>query len=267
MQNFYNYGVDKLSYTDEGKGPDTLLLLHGFGEDNQIWKNQVIFLSKYFRVIAPNLPGVHCKPIPLHHSQAPTLNLYVELLHEFMHYLKIDSYCVIGHSMGGYIGLELTDIYFNHVTGLGLIHSTTYADKEAKKISRLKVAEFIQEFGTLKYLETATANLFATNFKKMHPEIIQDVIDAASDISSEAMIQFVMAMKNRKERTPVLIQKIIPVLMVVGEEDIAVPLEDSLAQTKLLSEQYVTLLHGVGHMGMLEDSGAVNQAIYNFLKK
>lgn len=264
---YYHYGVDELAYFDTGKGNQTtLLFIHGFGEDHCIWKAQIQYLSQYYRIIAPNLPGVHCKPLSIHHSQAPQINMYVEIMHELMHHLNIEQYYVMGHSMGGYIGLAFADYYTNHVMGLGLIHSTTYADSDAKKASRLKVAEFLEEHGTLKYLETATANLFSNQFKEEHPDQIQTVIDSASDISKEAMIQFVMAMRNRRAHSHLLTQKRIPIWMIVGKEDIAVPFEDSQAQIELLPKKNVLILEQVGHMGMLEATDKVNLAIHQFIQ-
>ena len=264
---YYHYGVDELAYFDTGKGNQTtLLFIHGFGEDHCIWKAQIQYLSQYYRIIAPNLPGVHCKPLSIHHSQAPQINMYVEIMHELMHHLNIEQYYVMGHSMGGYIGLAFADYYTNHVMGLGLIHSTTYADLDAKKASRLKVAEFLEEHGTLKYLETATANLFSNQFKEEHPDQIQTVIDSASDISKEAMIQFVMAMRNRRAHSHLLTQKRIPIWMIVGKEDIAVPFEDSQAQIELLPKKNVLILEQVGHMGMLEATDKVNLAIHQFIQ-
>lgn len=275
MLHYYDYGEDQLAYFDEGnkeestptnKKKSTLLLIHGFGEDHNIWKNQIEFLSQYYRVIAPNLPGVHCKPLSIHHSHAPSLRNYVEVLHELMHSLDIDKYYVLGHSMGGYIGLAFADYYVNHVIGLGLIHSTTFEDSPAKKESRLKIAEFLLEHGTQKFLETATQNLFGNNFKKAHPDKIQDVIVSASDISPETMVQFVMAMRNRPPHTHLLSQNRFPIWMIVGEEDIAVPLEDALQQTQLLPPHHVMILQQVGHMGMLEATEQVNHALLGFIQ-
>ncbi|MEK0423120.1 MAG: hypothetical protein RLZ95_1030 [Bacteroidota bacterium] len=267
MLHYYDYGVDQLSYFDEGDSrKTTLLLIHGFGEDHCIWKNQIEFLSKYFRVIAPNLPGVHCKPLTIHHTHKPSINNYVEVMHELMHHLQIEKYYVVGHSMGGYIGLAFANYYVNHVIGLALVHSTTFEDSVAKKESRLKVAEFIQEHGTRKFLETSTQNLFGNIFKKANPHIIQDLIDSVSDISPEAMIQFVMAMRNRISHAHMLREQRIPVWMIVGEEDIAVPIEDSLQQTQLLPEKNVIVLREVGHMGMLEAPDEVNNALLKFIQ-
>ncbi len=271
MLHYYDYGEDQLAYFDEGntnvnKGKPAILLIHGFGEDHCIWKQQIEFLSNFYRVIAPNLPGVHCKPLHIHHSHAPSIRNYVEVMHELMHSLHIEKYYVLGHSMGGYIGLAFADYYVNHVIGLGLIHSTTYEDSPAKKESRLKVAEFIQEYGTQKFLETSTQNLFGNAFKQAHPDKIQDVMDSVSDVSPEAMVQFVMAMRNRSAHTHMLTQQHIPIWMIVGEEDIAVPFEDSMQQTQLLPPNHVIVLKQVSHMGMLEATEQVNNALLGFIQ-
>ena len=262
----YNYGIDELAYYDQGKGEQTILLIHGFGEDHAIWKNQIEFLSTHYRVIAPNLPGVHCKPLALHHSQAPNIRMFVEVLHELMHHLHIEQYFIVGHSMGGYIGLSFADYYVNHVQGLLLFHSTTYEDNEAKKTSRMKVAEFIQEWGVSKYLETATPNLFGDAFKKTNPGVIQNVIESGSSISQEAMIQFVFAMRNRKAMTHLLQQHTIPVWMIVGDADLAVPIQDSLEQIKLLPSSNSLVLNNVGHMGMFEATDQVNAFIHQCIQ-
>lgn len=261
----YDYGIDQLSYFDAGAGSKTILLIHGFGEDHCIWNNQIEYLAANYRVIAPNLPGVQCKPLGLHHSQAPNIRMYVEVLHELMHHLNIEHYYIVGHSMGGYIGLSFADYYVNHVQGLLLLHSTSYEDNEAKKTSRMKVAEFIEEFGVSKYLETATPNLFGNAFKKANPAAIQNIIESGSDISKEAMIQFVFAMRNRKAFTHLLQQNNIPVWMLAGDEDLAVPIQDSLEQIKLLPSTNSLVLKGVGHMGMLEAPDQVNQFIQQFI--
>jgi pimeloyl-ACP methyl ester carboxylesterase len=192
--------------------------------------------------------------------------MYVEVLHELMHHLHIEQYYIVGHSMGGYIGLSFADYYVNHVEGLLLFHSSTYEDNEAKKTSRMKVAEFIQEWGVSKYLEIATPNLFGDAFKKTNPGIIQNVIDSGSGISQEAMIQFVFAMRNRKAMTHLLQQHKIPVWMIVGDADLAVPIQDSLEQIKLLPSSKCLVLNNVGHMGMFEGTDQVNEFIHQCIQ-
>ena len=45
-----------LSYQVFGSGP-TVVLIHGFGEDGDVWKNQISFLQPSFHLIVPHLPG------------------------------------------------------------------------------------------------------------------------------------------------------------------------------------------------------------------
>jgi pimeloyl-ACP methyl ester carboxylesterase len=129
----------------------------------------------------------------------------------------------------------------------------------------MKVAEFIQEWGVSKYLETATPNLFGDAFKKANPGVIQNVIDSGLGISQEAMIQFVFAMRNRKAMTHLLQQNNMPVWMIVGEADLAVTIQDSLEQIKLLPSSNSLVLENVGHMGMFEATDLVNQFIKKML--
>ncbi|MGL1627238.1 alpha/beta fold hydrolase, partial [Vibrio parahaemolyticus] len=46
----------ELFYEDAGYG-FPIILLHGFGEDRTIWDDQVIALSKNYRVLIVDLPG------------------------------------------------------------------------------------------------------------------------------------------------------------------------------------------------------------------
>lgn len=46
----------QLSYTVYGKGTP-VVLLHGYGEDSQIWHNQIEALAAHCLLIVPDLPG------------------------------------------------------------------------------------------------------------------------------------------------------------------------------------------------------------------
>jgi pimeloyl-ACP methyl ester carboxylesterase len=130
----------------------------------------------------------------------------------------------------------------------------------------MKVAAFIQEWGVSKYLETATPNLFGDAFKKTNPEVIQDIIESGLGTSEEAMIQFVFAMRNRKAMTHLLQQNNMPVWMIAGDADLAVPIQDSLEQIKLLPSSNSLLLKEVGHMGMFEATNQVNEFIHQCIQ-
>ncbi|MEI9911773.1 MAG: alpha/beta hydrolase [Bacteroidota bacterium] len=49
-------GGKKIFYRVYGNGKP-VLLVHGFGETGDVWKNQVEFLKNKFQLIVPDLPG------------------------------------------------------------------------------------------------------------------------------------------------------------------------------------------------------------------
>lgn len=46
-----------IAYTDEGKGPLTLLFVHGWGINRTYWNNQLNYFKSRYRVVAIDLPG------------------------------------------------------------------------------------------------------------------------------------------------------------------------------------------------------------------
>ena len=101
---------------------------------------------------------------------------------------------------------------------------------------------------------------------KTNPGTIQNLIESGLGIGQEAMIQFVFAMRNRKAMTHLLQQSNLPVWMIAGDADLAVPIQDSLEQIKLLPSPNSLVLKEVGHMGMLEATDQVNQFIHQCIQ-
>jgi pimeloyl-ACP methyl ester carboxylesterase len=54
--------------------------------------------------------------------------------------------------------------------------------------------------------------------------------------------------------------------MIVGEADLAVPIQDSLEQIKLLPSSNSLVLNNVGHMGMFEATDQVNEFIHQCIQ-
>ena len=46
-----------IAYIDEGRGEQTLLLIHGLGTNAKGWQRNIPALSRHYRVIALDLPG------------------------------------------------------------------------------------------------------------------------------------------------------------------------------------------------------------------
>lgn len=260
MQEIFEFGGSKIYYLDIGKG-NTIVLLHGFGEDSQIWNRQIALLSQNYRLIVPDLPGSGNSSML---STPDTIEAYATAIEALLNHLSVNKCIILGHSMGGYITLAFAEAYPERLLGWGLIHSTAFADSEEKKLNRQRGIELMQQYGAYAFLRNTIPNLFAESFKKQEPEVLDQLIESAKAFTAEACCAYYKAMQLRPDRTQVLSGSKTPVLFVLGTEDVAAPLNDLLQQVHLPPTAYIHILENVGHMGMLEATDEVNMRIAAF---
>ena len=254
-------GDKKVFYRQFGKG-NPVVLIHGFGETGDVWKQQVEFLKDDFLLIVPDLPGS---------GQSEMVDdMSMEGMAEIIrHIIDAESpgvpLIMIGHSMGGYITLAFAKKYPDYLKAFGLFHSTAYADSEEKKNTRKKGIEFINKHGAFAFLQSTTPNLFSPSSKEQTPEKIDEFIRGLNNFSAPALVSYYEAMMNRPDTTDLLRTTSLPVLFIIGEHDNAIPFQDSLTLTHLPEKSYIHILHQSGHMGMLEETTKSNTILKEFL--
>jgi len=254
------YQTKKIFYRTIGSG-DPVMLVHGFGEDGNVWDKQVEYLKVKYRLIVPDLPGSGQSEM----INDMSMEGMAEVLHSIIHEEHIDKCTVIGHSMGGYITLALVEGYWNHVDAFGLFHSSAFADTEEKKETRKKGIGFIKQQGAFEFLRTTTPNLFSPNSKEQIPDSINNFIESLKGFTPEALISYYEAMINRPDRTSILKNTKNSVLFIAGEHDNAIPINDVLKQCHLPEKSYIHVLKKSGHMGMMEETQNANRILEEFL--
>lgn len=250
-----------ISYRVTGNGYP-VLLVHGFGEEANVWDDMVSVLSKKYRLIIPDLPGSGNSELIADMS----IEGMAETLQIILQAEKIKHCILIGHSMGGYITLAFADKYPDQLTGFGLFHSTAYADSPEKIATRRKGIAFIQEHGAFAFLKTATPNLFSPVTKEENPELVEKQIESLTGFTAESLVAYYEAMINRPDRTAVLKHSAVPVLFIIGNYDQAVSPDDGFKQAHLPEKSYIHLLSRSGHMGMLEETGESIRILESFLQ-
>jgi pimeloyl-ACP methyl ester carboxylesterase len=260
MNKGFLYQNKKIAYRLTGNG-QPVMLVHGFGEDGTVWRNQIEFLKDKFKLIVPDLPGSGQSEM----VNDMSMEGMAEVLHSIIHEEEIDRCPVIGHSMGGYITLALASAYPNHVNAFGLFHSSSFADTDEKKATRRKGIESIGQQGAVEFLKTMIPNLFAGLSKDEKSELIDEQIALSHNFLPQALVSYYQAMIERPDRTNLLRNTTVPVLFIIGKHDVAVPPEDSLKQCHLPEKSYIHLLQKAGHMGMLEEPDICNHYLEKFL--
>ncbi|MER3499341.1 MAG: alpha/beta hydrolase [Chitinophagaceae bacterium] len=248
MEKILEYEGRKIFYRNVGKGMP-LMLVHGFGEDGEIWNNQLSFLKDGFNLIIPDLPGSGRSEM----ISDMGMEGMAELLNAIATSENFEKFTLIGHSMGGYISLAFAEKYSNRLNGFGLFHSSAYADSDEKKATRKKGIDFIQQHGSYDFLKTAIPVLFSPDSQSRIPNSINQLIERGRNFSPAALVSYYEAMMQRPERLNVLKNSRVPVFFIIGKYDNAVPMKDSLAQCHLPRISYIHILENSGHMGMLEE--------------
>jgi pimeloyl-ACP methyl ester carboxylesterase len=122
----------EVHYKRAGEGMP-LLLVHGDGNDWHEWKKNIGFLSQYFCVYAPDLPGYGLSQYP---DFALSPSWGAAFLSDFMKSLDIDNAHIIGHSMGGLVSMHLAMSFPDKVNKLVLIDSAGLGNLD-KRATRL----------------------------------------------------------------------------------------------------------------------------------
>ena len=131
MEKVFIYQDKKVLYRVSGSG-FPVVFVHGFGEDGEVWKNQVDYLKDKAMLIIPDLPGSGQSEMIDDMSMVGM----AECVKALVDFENIDKFTLLGHSMGGYISLAFAEKYPGMLNAFGLIHSTAYADTEEKKNTR-----------------------------------------------------------------------------------------------------------------------------------
>jgi pimeloyl-ACP methyl ester carboxylesterase len=262
------YQSARIFYRIAGQGKP-VILLHGFGEDGSIWQNQATFLQNHFHLIIPDLPGSGTSESIADMTMDGMAGLVKEIITiEFPETSnEAGSFVLIGHSMGGYITLAFAQNYPAIPAAFGLFHSSAFADSEEKKTSRLKSIEFINKNGAYEFLKTSLPGLFwhgHNGLKAINPYEI-DLVENGKNFSPAALVAYYYAMINRPDRITVLQNFNRPVLFIIGENDPAIPFDQSLKQCYLPIESHVHILRNSAHMGMLEEPEKCNGILFDFL--
>lgn len=250
-----------LNYTDSGHGK-VVVMIHGFCESLNLWSSFEKELSQMARIICVDLPGFGESR---YLGEPISMEWFADRINDLMAELNIHSYSVIGHSLGGYVSLALAEKYPNRINSFALFHSTAYADTEEKKINRDKTVGFIERNGVATFMNSFVDPLFAeVNRQKCSTKM--DVLIADGKRSNEeAAKATIYAMKNRPDRSAVLQNFGKPILLIIGENDVAVPIEDSLKQSEIGAQTEALVLKNCGHMGMIEKPTTTLLRIKEFL--
>lgn len=224
-----------------------LLLLHGFLESSTMWSA----LNLEGCQILVDLPG---------HGQsgdAPitSMRAMAEEVQRVLQHEGIDDYDVIGHSMGGYVALELVDLDPNAAT-LILLNSNMWEDPPEKKRDRARVADLVQTKKEM-FVHEVIPNLFQS--PEEFREDVDALIEEALQISAKAIGDASMAMSRRRSFESEVKSGAFPVYVIQGKND-AIASEERMRDVMEAQSERMFVVPS-GHMAHFEAKARVEEII------
>ena len=244
-------------YDDWGEGK-CIFLIHGYLETRKVWSGFAERFTGTFRVIAMDLPGHGDSGV---WGEVHLMEDLAGAARDILEAEAIDRTFLVGHSLGGYVAMAFAELYPERLSGYCLFHSSCFADTEEKKQNRDREIHVIRCGKKRQIINTSIPKMFADSNLKPMEEKVERVKQIAMGNSEEGIVALLNGMKQRPDRTGILRNDKLPLLLIGGMKDNYIPEEVFEKLTDLAPRASVLRLEHSGHMGFLEEPGPAARAI------
>jgi pimeloyl-ACP methyl ester carboxylesterase len=251
-------------YEIHGEGAP-LLLIMGFGMDLTGWMFQTPEFSKKYRVIAFDNRGVGQTDAP---DKPYSIRMMADDTIGLMDGLGIERAHILGLSMGGFIAQELAINYPKRVKSLVLATTEAAGDYAfATQVTGSWVAARTEGVSPKTYFSLILPFLFTDKFFENSDtvEMALDTMAASPYLAAAHALSRQFAACNEHNARDRLKQIMAPTLVLVGTEDILLPVKLSEELAALIPKSRLVVLEGGGHGFNAEIADKFNQAVMAFL--
>jgi pimeloyl-ACP methyl ester carboxylesterase len=254
------YKNTEISYSDTGKGT-AVVLLHGFLENQTMWKDLALILSHKSRVITIDLLGHGATEC---FGYVHSMENNAEIVKAVLSQLRIRKAILIGHSMGGYVALAFAELYPKTIKGMVLLNSTSKEDSSERKHNRDRAIKAVKQ-NYVNFVRLSIANLFSENNRELLEKEIENVKLEALKTPLQGIVASLEGMKIRKDREFILHESEFPKLLILGKKDPVLNYENNLKQIENTSVKLITFPDG--HMSHIENREELGKVLLGFLKE
>lgn len=181
-------------------------------------------------------------------------------MHNILHTFKIVNPVIIGHSMGGYVGLELLRLLDARLI---LLHANFWEDAPEKKADRNRVINIVRK-GSELFIREAIPGLFSPDNVASCVKDIEKLISRALQIPTTEIAAATAGMRDRRAAYDIMNSQRVDIIH--GEKDPIIPLEMLNSEIqKLKQTPRVITIPNCGHMSIWENRPALLQAIEDLL--
>jgi len=267
--------VDGLSlhYVVEGRGPATIVLVHGLGGFAESWRYTVEALASRARVYAVDLPGFGRSAKP---RGRYALTFFARALHGFLDAVGAGQVSLVGHSLGGAVCVTYALTRPARVERMalvgGLVPGFPYEFSLPARVAALPgVGEALSLCGCAPLYKASIARCFAVPVA----EEVDFLVDSfyAERANAEARAAFLATLRHVRADLAAHTDAYrrafatmdLPLLLIHGRQDRVVPASHCAAAVAALPRAGVRWVDQCGHFPHIEHAPAVNAWLAEFL--
>lgn len=218
------------------KNGKDVVLLHGWGQNIEMMNPIGKGLESDYYITVIDLPGFGSSSEP---TYAYTIYDYYEIVSELLTKLKIDNPVMIGHSFGGRVAIVYAAK--KKVSKLVLL-SAPFRRSTKRNTFKVKVLKFLKKVPVVKELES----------------YMKTKIGSSDYRNASPMMRNILVNVVNEDLTGYLKQISVPTLLIWGDLDNAVPIEDARYAESIMEDAGLVVYEGCTHYAYLE---RINQTI------
>jgi len=264
--------IGRLRYNDvppsgSGRGAGTLVLIHGFPLNTDMWRPQLEMAARGWRVVVPELRGFGAGPEARRDPPTSSLDDYAGDTIDLLDKLHIKDAVICGLSMGGYIAFAIYRHATTYFRGLVLADTKSQGDTPEAVTGRKNMQQLVREKGQGAVADALLPRLICDATRASNPAVVDNLRGQITSNSVESIAGALEALMTRPDSTPLLSTMRIPVLIVVGDKDALTPPPLSEQMQRDIPGSELVVVANAGHMSNMEQPAAFNTALGRFLDK
>lgn len=175
-----------------------------------------------------------------------------------------ERFALLGLSMGGIVAMEVIRQAPERITRLALLDTNPRAELTEVAANRNPQMQSVREGNLRAVMRDEMKPNYLTDGPQK-PKILELCMEMAEALGPDEFINQSLALQSRPDQQETLRNIKVPTLILCGEEDIPCPVERHQLMHTLIPHSTLEIIPNAGHLPVLEQPEATNNALEKWL--